>query len=49
MTVLLLTALLVLWAAGMLLAVGLCVIAARTDRADASRARGLVPLRLVSR
>ena len=48
MTILVLTALLTLWALGAIVAVSLCVAAGKADRADVSRARGLVPLRLVT-
>jgi hypothetical protein len=48
MTILLVTALLALWVLAVIVAVSLCVVSGRTDRADAGRARGLVPLRLVA-
>jgi hypothetical protein len=48
MTVLLLTALLALWALGAIVAVSLCVVAGRSDRTDLAQTRGATVLRLVS-
>jgi hypothetical protein len=48
MATLLVISVLALWAAGVVAAVSLCLVAGKADRDDLARARGIVPLRLIS-